>query len=183
MTSATVAYRAARDHLLGLRGQQVRAIAEFRWPDVGEQFNWADRLVRRDRPRQRPHRAGDRRGGRLAAPSAASTRWPAAPTRSPRGSRRRASARATAVMLMLGNQVELWESMLAVMKLGAVIMPTTHRARARRPGRPDRPRRRAARHRATPRDAPKFDDVPGDYVRIAVGAGRRLGDLRGRRTT
>ena len=26
---------------------------------------------------------------------------------------------------MLGNQVELWESMLAVAKLGAVIMPTT----------------------------------------------------------
>ena len=29
------------------------------------------------------------------------------------------------VILMLGNQVELWESMLAVAKLGAVIMPTT----------------------------------------------------------
>ena len=26
---------------------------------------------------------------------------------------------------MLGNQVELWESMLAVMKLGAVLLPTT----------------------------------------------------------
>ena len=29
------------------------------------------------------------------------------------------------VILMLGNQVELWESMLAVAKLGAIIMPTT----------------------------------------------------------
>ncbi len=29
------------------------------------------------------------------------------------------------VVLMLGNQVELWESMLAVMKLGAVVLPTT----------------------------------------------------------
>ena len=29
------------------------------------------------------------------------------------------------VILMLGNQVELWEAMLAVAKLGAVIMPTT----------------------------------------------------------
>jgi acyl-coenzyme A synthetase/AMP-(fatty) acid ligase len=28
-------------------------------------------------------------------------------------------------MVMLGNQVELWESMLAVMKLGAVIIPAT----------------------------------------------------------
>ena len=33
--------------------------------------------------------------------------------------------RATRLSLMLGNQVELWESMLAIMKLGAVIMPTT----------------------------------------------------------
>ena len=30
------------------------------------------------------------------------------------------------VILMLGNQVELWEAMLAVAKLGAVIMPTTN---------------------------------------------------------
>ena len=29
------------------------------------------------------------------------------------------------VLLMLGNQVELWESMLAVMKLGAVLLPMT----------------------------------------------------------
>ncbi|EUA56491.1 AMP-binding enzyme family protein [Mycobacterium xenopi 4042] len=29
------------------------------------------------------------------------------------------------VLLMLGNQVELWEAMLAVAKLGAVVMPTT----------------------------------------------------------
>ena len=29
------------------------------------------------------------------------------------------------VILMLGNQVELWEAMLAVAKLGAIIMPTT----------------------------------------------------------
>lgn len=34
-----------------------------------------------------------------------------------------------AVLVMLGNQVELWQTMLAVMKLGAVIMPTTTRVR------------------------------------------------------
>ena len=28
------------------------------------------------------------------------------------------------VMLMLGNQVELWDAMLAVMKIGGVILPT-----------------------------------------------------------
>jgi acetyl-CoA synthetase len=35
------------------------------------------------------------------------------------------------VVLMLGNQLELWESMLAVMKLGAVLLPTTTVVNAR----------------------------------------------------
>ncbi len=34
------------------------------------------------------------------------------------------------VIVMLNNQVELWETMLAVMKLGAIIMPTTTAAGA-----------------------------------------------------
>ena len=33
--------------------------------------------------------------------------------------------RFTTLMVMLGNQVELWETMLGVIKLGAVVMPTT----------------------------------------------------------
>ena len=33
--------------------------------------------------------------------------------------------RGDSVIVMLGNQVELWESMLAIIKLGAVVMPTT----------------------------------------------------------
>lgn len=32
---ATVAYRSARDQLIELREDQPRAVAEFRWPDVG----------------------------------------------------------------------------------------------------------------------------------------------------
>src|SRR4051794_41712710 len=37
----TKAYRASRDQLLSLRGQHERAVAEFRWPELGERFNWA----------------------------------------------------------------------------------------------------------------------------------------------
>ena len=72
------------------------------------------------------------------------------------------------VVLMLGNQVELWESMLAVMKLGAVIMPTTT---ALGPADLiDRIERGGARHVVVnAADAAKFDAVPGDYTRIAVG--------------
>ena len=38
MTTATENYRRARDQLLSLRGDHARAIAEFRWPDVGDTF-------------------------------------------------------------------------------------------------------------------------------------------------
>ena len=34
-------------------------------------------------------------------------------------------ARGDRILLMLGNQIELWETMLAAMKLGAVIIPVT----------------------------------------------------------
>ena len=33
--------------------------------------------------------------------------------------------RGDSVIVMLGNRVELWESMLGIMRLGAVVMPTT----------------------------------------------------------
>ncbi|WP_394617788.1 AMP-binding protein [Lentzea sp. JNUCC 0626] len=69
------------------------------------------------------------------------------------------------VMIMLGNQAELWESMLAVMKLGAVIMPTTT---ALGPADlADRLHRGAVRHViARVEDADKFEDGP---VLISVG--------------
>ena len=52
-------------HAPALQGQHDQALREFRWPDVGERFNWAIDLVRRHRPRQRRLRTVDRRGGRL----------------------------------------------------------------------------------------------------------------------
>jgi acetyl-CoA synthetase len=49
------AYRAARDMLLRHRDDCDAAIAAFRWPDVGDRFNWVGaRLVR-------ARRAGNRR--------------------------------------------------------------------------------------------------------------------------
>ena len=51
--AGTTAYRQARDALLSLQGQHDRALAEFRWPDVGERFNWAIDWFDADRPRQR----------------------------------------------------------------------------------------------------------------------------------
>jgi acetyl-CoA synthetase len=122
--SATDRYRAARDLLLELREDPAKAHELFEWPDVGDRFNWAvdwfDAIARgNDRAalviveqdgttRQRTFDEMARRSDQVAA-------WLAA-----RGVRR-----GDAVIVMLGNQVELWESMLALMKLGAVIVPTT----------------------------------------------------------
>jgi acetyl-CoA synthetase len=72
------------------------------------------------------------------------------------------------LVVMLGNQAELWEITLAAMKLRAVVIPATPLlgpADLR-----DRIDRGGARH-ALVRDADtgKFAQVPGDYTRIAVG--------------
>jgi acetyl-CoA synthetase len=76
--------------------------------------------------------------------------------------------RGDSVIVMLGNQVELWDSMLAVMKLGAVIMPTTTAVGPTElVDRIERGNARAVICNAA--DAPKFDEVPGDYTRFVVG--------------
>lgn len=72
------------------------------------------------------------------------------------------------VILMLGNQVELWEVMLAVMKVGAILLPTTTAAgtadlvdRVERAG--------VSTVVCNAADTVKFADVPGDYLRFSVG--------------
>ena len=77
-------------------------------------------------------------------------------------------ARGDRVIVMLGNQVELWETVLATMKLGAVIIPATPMLGP--VDLVDRVERGDARHVVVPSaHAAKFDDVPGTYTRIAVG--------------
>jgi acetyl-CoA synthetase len=72
------------------------------------------------------------------------------------------------LILMLGNQVELWETVLAAMKLRAVIIPATTLLGPA--DLTDRLVRGNARHVVVgSADAAKFDAVPGDFTRIAVG--------------
>ena len=165
---ATAAYRAARDHLLGLGHDLDRASDEFRWPDVGDRFNWAtdwfdvvadgnDRtalwIVEEDGSEQRvSFDAMRRRSDQVAA-------W----------LHDLGVAKGDHVMLMLGNQVELWEAMLAVMKVGAVILPTSTVLGSADLA--DRIDRGLVRHViANAADAPAFAGVDGvDAVtRIAV---------------
>src|ERR687893_1072492 len=170
------AYRASRDQLLALRGRHETAVAEFRWPELGERFNWAvdwfDAVARgNDRPAlvlvaedgttmRRSFDEMARRSDELAA-------WLAG-----RGVRR-----GDPVIVMLGNQVELWESMLAVAKLGAVIMPTTTAVGPA--DLVDRITRGGARHVVcNAAEAGTFDEVPGDHTRISVGPAEGWADLR-----
>lgn len=75
------------------------------------------------------------------------------------------------VLLMLGNEVALWETMLAAIKLGAVVVPAT--GLLTRDDLYDRLTRGAVRHVVAASDSTaKFEGLEGDYTRIAVGAAR-----------
>lgn len=118
------AFRAARDQLIALREHHERAVAEFTFPDVGDRFNWAidwfDAIAR-----------GNDRTALVIVEDDGSSReltFDALAARSDRVAAwltAQGVRKGDPVILMLGNQVELWDLMLAVMKLGAVIMPTT----------------------------------------------------------
>jgi acetyl-CoA synthetase len=174
--NVTEAYRASRDQLLSLRGQHQRAIAEFRWPELGERFNWAvdwfDAIARdNDRPAlvivEEDGSSTERSFAEMSGASDRLAVW-----LGEQGVRK-----GDPVVLMLGNQVELWESMLAVMKLGAVIMPTSTAVGPA--DLVDRIARGGARHViCNAVDTGKFEDVPGDYTRITVGKADGWADLR-----
>jgi len=123
-TSATELFRHARDHLVTAREDYQRAMAEFTWPKVDGVFNWAidwfDEIARGNDALalvilEEDGRRTTRTFDELATRSDQLGHWLAS----------RGVARGDAVMLMLGNQVELWESMLALTKIGAIILPTT----------------------------------------------------------
>jgi len=167
MSSQNLALRAARDQLRGLRMSYDEAATSFTWPEVGETFNfvhdWFDGFARgNDRPglvivEEDGHRT--------------SYTFDELVARSEQVAEHLATqgvGRGDSVVVMLGNQVELWESMLAIIRLGAVIMPTTTAVGpAELVDRLDRGRARAVICNAA--DAAKFDDVPGDYLRFVVG--------------
>jgi acetyl-CoA synthetase len=79
------------------------------------------------------------------------------------------------ILVMLGNQAELWITALAAMKLRAVVIPATPLlgpADLR-----DRVARGRVRHViARVADTGKFAEVPGDYTRIAAGASGAVPD-------
>ncbi|WP_330178771.1 AMP-binding protein [Nocardia sp. NBC_01503] len=166
-TANTEAYRAARDLLVAHATDYDSALANFEWPRLTGVFNWAtdwfDVIAR----------GNDRPALWIVEQDGAEQRvtFDQMATRSDQVATWLASlgvGKGDRVVLMLGNQVELWETMLAVAKLGAVIMPTT--AALGPEDLTDRIVRGGAGFViANTADTGKFDEVPGDYLRIAVG--------------
>ncbi|NEY36974.1 AMP-binding protein, partial [Streptomyces sp. PRKS01-65] len=159
-------FRRARDFLLEHREDYAAAYAGFAWPRL-ERFNWAldwFDVIADGNDRTALHLVEEDGSGTrvsFAQMSARSNRvanWL-------RGLGVGAEDR---VLVMLGNQVELWETALAAMKLRAVVIPATPllgpadlRDRVERG--------RVAHVIARAQDIPKFEAVPGRYTRIAVG--------------
>jgi acetyl-CoA synthetase len=162
------AFYATRHFLLDHREDYDTAVRDFRWPEIGE-FNWA--IDHFDAVAADPER-GAQRALWIVESDGSEAHWSFAELseRSNRVAnwlRGHGVARGDRIILMLGNQVELWETILAAMKLGAVVIPATTLLTAA--DLRDRIDRGNAKHVVvTGADAGKFDDVEGDYTRIAV---------------
>ena len=158
-----------RDFLQAHRADYDAVLADFAWPQLTE-FNWA--LEHIDAVAADPER-----GARLALwiveqdGSEQKFTYAELAERSNRVAnwlRTTGVGRGDRVVLMLANQVELWETILAAMKLGAVIIPATPLLGAA--DLRDRIERGGAKHVVVRSDdAEKFADIEGDYTRIAVG--------------
>lgn len=165
--SATNELRRVRDELLAQRTDIDGAVASFGWPDVGDHFNfahdWFDTFARDN----------ERPGLVIMEEDGSSTSYTFAELadRSDLVAhllQAEGVGRGDAVLVMLGNQVELWETMLAILKVGAVIMPTTTAVNTTElRDRLERGRAKAVVCNAA--DTGKFDDLPGEYVRVCVG--------------
>lgn len=174
-TAATAVFRAARDQLLAMRGQHARALAEFTYPDVGPTFCWAvDWFDAIARGNSRPALVIVEEDG-----ASTSLSFDALAARSDRVAAWLAGhgvGRGDAVILMLGNQVELWDCMLAVMKLGAVIVPTTTAVGTS--DLIDRIERAGATTIVTnPDQTHKLDGVAAGVLRVSIGEAPGWQDL------
>jgi acetyl-CoA synthetase len=169
MVDAYAQFRSARDLLLSARTDYDRAMDAYhppRPPDFNWALDWFDQV------------AGDpTTGARVALKvveadgTTHSVTYAEMSARSSQVASWLSSLGATKgdrLLLMLGNQVELWETLLGCIKLGVVVIPATTLLTSADLN--DRVERGRVGHVVVAStDVTKFDDVTGDYTRIAVG--------------
>lgn len=167
MTSSLSAFTQAKQFLLDHRTDYETAYTGFAWPKL-DQFNWAldyfDHLAHgNDAPAlwivEEDGREEKISYAQMAARSNQVANW----------LRGLGVQRGDRVLLMLGNERPLWETMLACFKLGAVVIPATtllvHDDLL------DRFDRGQVKHViAGAEHAPKFAQIGGHYTRVIVGA-------------
>src|SRR6202140_5473632 len=171
-------FQEARAFLLPHRTDYHKAVADFRWPD-SVPFNWAldwfdAELARdpdsKDRPALWIVDAGSNRETKLSFAALSQRSNQVANFLRAQGLKR-----GDHLLLLLGNVVPLWETMLAAMKLGVVVIPATTLLT------PDELRDRLDRGRAkvvvaSQDQVTKFSGLGGDQlIRIVVNAASKQG--------
>ncbi|CAN5287065.1 AMP-binding protein [soil metagenome] len=166
-------FQDARAFLLKHRTDYDTAIAEFRWPDQ-KQFNWA--LDWFDAGLANNPESGDRTALWIvdaATNTETKLSFAALSRRSNQTAnflRDQGLKRGDHLLMLLGNVVPLWETMLAAMKLGVIVIPATTLLTA------DELRDRLDRGRAkvviaTQDQVAKFEGLGGEgFTRIVVAA-------------
>ena len=164
--SAVNAFLEARDFLLANRTNHETAYRDFKWP-VLDEFNWAiDHFDVMARGNNKPalwvvNEDGSEQKLSFAEMSARSNRVA-------NFLRDLGVARGDRILMMLGNEVPLWETMLAAIKLGAVLIPATTLLTAE--DLQDRVDRGNVRHVVIGiAHVDKFAPVSGSFTRISVG--------------
>lgn len=165
MTS-TEAFMAARKQLLTLRQDLAGAYEKFRWPAL-ERFNWVGDyfdVLARDNGRTALRVVDDAGGDRVLSFAALAQRSSqVAAFLTSHG-----VARGDRLLVMLPNCVALWETMLAAIRMGAVVIPaTTLLEGADLADRLERGRVKAII--ADARVSARFEALGGAPLRIAVG--------------
>jgi acetyl-CoA synthetase len=166
MNSNCQPFLAARDFLLAHRTDYATAARDFRWPQMNE-FNWAldyfDAMAEGNQANALWIVEEDGSEQRYSFQQLAARSNQVANHLRALGVRR-----GERVLLMLGNDVALWETMLAAFKLGAVVIPATALLTPDDLG--DRIERGQVRHLVVgAAHVDKFDGLGEGCSRICVG--------------
>lgn len=165
--SAIEAFLQARDFLLAHPTDYATAYRDFAWPRLDE-FNWAlDYFDRIAAGNEKPalwivEESGEERKASFARMSTRSNQvanW----------LRAQGVQRGDRILVMLANEVPLWETMLATSKLGAVLIPSSNLLTPE--DLRDRMSRGEVKHViAGAANTDKFAELEGNYTRVCVGA-------------